>query len=239
METIQSYCFHDVYSVQFDWMTWNLRTIMLTLAQSAKWYVREREPGTWIAKIGTGLIVHSFKQPSIITYQPSDKLITRGTWATSFTRETVLIKNTFAQSHDYTLTLIRRGKKTIISFLRMEWSLFVKTCVPFIQTCSVSSLVKIGTVVLENKILKFCQCIFAISFLSPLEKQTWIPFTHVCVVLSLIEIGQVVQEKKMKLWKVYDDNNNATTTKTTDNRQISIRKAETGSGELKIRICSL
>ena len=30
--------------------------------------------------------------------------------------------------------------------------------------------VEIGSVVLENKISKFCQCIFTISYLSPLEK---------------------------------------------------------------------
>ena len=44
--------------------------------------------------------------------------------STSLTWETT---NTFAQSYDYTITLIKRDKKTInISFLRIEWSLFVK-----------------------------------------------------------------------------------------------------------------
>ena len=49
----------------------------------------------------------------------------------------------------------------------------------------------------------FCQCIFAISFLSSLEKrsgpsfeQTRIPFTSECVVPSLVEIDQVVLDFK-------------------------------------------
>ena len=36
-------------------------------------------------------------------------------------------------------------------------------------------------------------------------EQTWIPFTQGCFVLSLVEIGSVVLEKKMKMWKVYDN----------------------------------
>ena len=49
------------------------------------------------------------------------------------------------------------------------------------------SLVEIGSVVLKKKIFKFCQCIFAISKLSPLGKrwgssieQIWIPFIQGC-----------------------------------------------------------
>ena len=51
----------------------------------------------------------------------------------------------------------------------------------------VPSLVEIGPVVLEKKIFKFCQCIFAISLFSPLQKghgpsfeQTWITFIQGC-----------------------------------------------------------
>ena len=40
----------------------------------------------------------------------------------------------------------------------------------FTQKCIVKSLVKIGPVVVENKILKFCKCIFAISLYPPWEK---------------------------------------------------------------------
>ena len=32
------------------------------------------------------------------------------------------------------------------------------------------------------------------------------PFTQGCFVQSLVEIGLVVLEKKMKMWKVYDNN---------------------------------
>ena len=33
-------------------------------------------------------------------------------------------------------------------------------------------------------------------------------FTKGCFVLSLVEIGPVVMEKKIKIWKVYDNNDN-------------------------------
>ena len=66
------------------------------------------------------------------------------------------------------------------------------------------SLVEIGPVVLEKKILKFRKCIFAISKESPLGKrkgpsieQSWIPFTQECNVLSLVEIGPVVLDRKI------------------------------------------
>ena len=67
------------------------------------------------------------------------------------------------------------------------------------------SLVEIGPVFLEEKIFKFCQCIFSISFLSPLGKgqgplleQTWIPFTQGSITPSLVEIGSVV----LKIFKL-------------------------------------
>ena len=47
---------------------------------------------------------------------------------------------------------------------------FEQTWIPFTQGCFVTSLVEIGSVVLEKKIFKFWQCIFAISQLSPLGK---------------------------------------------------------------------
>ena len=57
--------------------------------------------------------------------------------------------------------------------------------------------------VLEKKIFKFRQCIFAISQLSPLGRgqglsfeHNGIPFTQGCFVSSLVEIGRVVLEKK-------------------------------------------
>ena len=82
----------------------------------------------------------------------------------------------------------------------------------------------------------------------PSFAQTWIPFTQGCFAPSLVETGSVVLEKKMKMWKVYNDDNDSdgqilirkahlsllqrwakkfTTTPTTktDNGQILIRKA--------------
>ena len=52
--------------------------------------------------------------------------------------------------------------------------------------------------------------------------QTWIPFNQWWIVPSLVEIGPVVLEK-LKMWKVYDNNNKNTTS--TDNGHILIRKA--------------
>ena len=34
--------------------------------------------------------------------------------------------NTFKKGYDYIITLIRRGKVPYISFMRIEWPLFVK-----------------------------------------------------------------------------------------------------------------
>ena len=83
---------------------------------------------------------------------------------------------------------------------RIHW-FFIWT--NFTQGCFVPSLVEIGLVVLEKKILKMRQCIFAISLLSPLGKeqrpsfeQTWIPYIQGCIESSLVEIGPVVLQKK-------------------------------------------
>ena len=40
-------------------------------------------------------------------------------------------------------------------------------------------------------------------------EQTEFPFTQGCLVPSLVEIGPVVLEKKMKMWKFYDNDNDA------------------------------
>ena len=42
----------------------------------------------------------------------------------------------------------------------------------------------------------------------PLFEQSWIPFTQGHFVPNLVEIGLVVLEKKMKMWKVYYNNDN-------------------------------
>ena len=66
--------------------------------------------------------------------------------------------------------------------------------IPFTKWWIEPSLVEIGHVVLEKKILNFSQCFFAFSYLSPLE-HTWMPITQGCSVPSLVEIGRVVLEK--------------------------------------------
>ena len=97
------------------------------------------------------------------------------------------------------------------------------------QGCFVPSLVEIGSVVLEKKIFKFCQCIFAISLLSPLGKgqgpsfeQIWIPLTQGCFVPRLVEIDPVVQEKMNNVKSLQTDGQ--TEGQTDDGRQV-IRKA--------------
>ena len=62
--------------------------------------------------------------------------------------------NTFAQSYDYAVTLIRREKRHI-SFLRIEWSLFVSSSLTKVHVCFVPSVAEIGPKVLERKIFKF------------------------------------------------------------------------------------
>ena len=92
------------------------------------------------------------------------------------------------------------------------------------------SLIKIGPVVLEKKVFKFPQSIFAIS-LWPFYEQTDIFFTQGCFVLRLAEIGPAVLEKKKTMMTT---TTMVRTTTTTDNGQISIRKVACafGSGEL-------
>ena len=61
------------------------------------------------------------------------------------------------------ITLIRKGKNPIISFLRINWSLFVKPWVSFTQGCFVPRWVEIGPAVPEKKTFNFCQYILAIA----------------------------------------------------------------------------
>ena len=90
------------------------------------------------------------------------------------------------------------------------WPLIWTNLNPRHQECFVPNVVEIGQMVLEKKILKFLQCIFGISWLSPLGigcgpsfEQTWIPFTQEFFVPTLFEIGPVVLEKMIKIRKVY------------------------------------
>ena len=77
--------------------------------------------------------------------------------------------NTFVQSYDDIITSIR--KNHIISFVRIERSIFVKKKKKIESPSSKDTLCRVWSKlkVLERKILKLGQCIFAISLLSPLE----------------------------------------------------------------------
>ena len=63
-------------------------------------------------------------------------------------------------------------------------------------------------------------------------EETWIPFTQGCFVPSLVEIGPVVLEKKMKMWKVYE-NDDGQRRRTTDKFWSEKLTWAFGSGELK------
>ena len=61
---------------------------------------------------------------------------------------------------------LREEKKPIIYLPPLEKGLgpsFEKNLISFTQGCFVLSLVEIGQLVLEKKIFKFCQFVFAIS----------------------------------------------------------------------------
>ena len=65
------------------------------------------------------------------------------------------------------------------------------------------------------------------EFIGSSFEQTWIPYTQGCVVPRWVEIGPVVLEKKMKMWKVYDNDDD-----NDDGQQTKLTWAF-GSGELK------
>ena len=127
-------------------------------------------------------------------------------------RKQLILINTYG----YIITLIKRRKnplclkkKPLFTFWEFNGSSFEETWIPFIQGCIVPSLVEISQMVLKKKILKFRQCIFAISLSSPLGKgldtsfeHIWIPFTQGCFVPSLVKICPVILEKKSQIGKV-------------------------------------
>ena len=112
--------------------------------------------------------------------------------------------NTFAQSYDYTMTLIKREKRLTLSFL-LNWYGRYLYIVEFPSPKeALRRWVEIGPLVPYLKIFKkFNQCILAISQLSPLGKgygplfeQCWIPLIQGCFVPSLVEIGLMVLKGK-------------------------------------------
>ena len=102
------------------------------------------------------------------------------------------------------IIMLIKKKKPIIYIIRIEGSFHFFS--PKDDLCQI--WLKLVLAVLENNIFKFCQCIFAISWLSPLGKglgpsfdQTWILVNQECIVPSLVEIGPVVLEEKNFLIK--------------------------------------
>ena len=65
----------------------------------------------------------------------------------------------------------------------------------------------------------------------PLEKggALHLPFPQGCFVPSLVEIGPVVLEKKMKMWKVYDNDND-------DGQQTDFDQKNTHIHKIKIEL---
>ena len=103
--------------------------------------------------------------------------------------------------------IISPGKKTR-PFICLNW-------IPFTQEWFMPNVFEIGPVVLERKIFfnlsmyfRNFIIIFPWKRMGPSFEQTWIPCTQGCFVPSLVEIGPMVLEKKMKMWKVYDNNDN-------------------------------
>ena len=62
--------------------------------------------------------------------------------------------------YDISWRWLREVKKTVLTLWEFIGSSFEETWIPFTQRCFVPRLVEIGSVVLEKRILKFCQCIF-------------------------------------------------------------------------------
>ena len=80
--------------------------------------------------------------------------LTIGPWATSLTRDTVQINKYFVHKYtyhnDYTITLIERRKLTPFGIL---YGPYLQILNPLYQRSFMSSLVKIGLLVLEKKTL--------------------------------------------------------------------------------------
>ena len=129
--------------------------------------------------------------------------ITRSTW------ETLPINKTFSQSMVKTLHWLRKKKHNLLEI----WMFLVcKIRVLFTQGCFVGVqvwlkfqmkkmliFVEISPLVLEKKIFRFRQYIFAISLAPSLEKergpsfeQTWIPFTKGYFLPNLVVIGPLI-----------------------------------------------
>ena len=109
----------------------------------------------------------------------------------------------FVHRYDYIIMFIGRVKP-IFSFLRIEWSLFVKPRVPLTQGCFVPNLVEpgpIGGKYFQISSMYFLYCIIIFPW-----KSVWnLIWTNLnpgaitlgCFVPDLVEIGRVFLEKKI------------------------------------------
>ena len=59
------------------------------------------------------------------------------------------------------------------------------------------------------------------EFIGSSFEETWIPFTQGCFVPSLVEIGSVVLKKKMKMWKVYDNDDDTDNANNADGQRTN------------------
>ena len=113
----------------------------------------------------------------------------------------------------------------IIAHWKRVWPFTWRTWIPFTKRCIVLSLVEIAPAVLEKKIFQILLMHFRYFVIISPWKTTgpfiWTELTSLCPRMLCDKFGwnwrAVVLEKRMKMWKVYDDENN-------DNGQILLDK---------------
>ena len=101
-------------------------------------------------------------------------------------------------------------KNNHLLFFVIKWSLFVKPWVPFTKRCFLPHLVEIGSLVLQQKILKFCQYFSLFRNYLPLEKgvalclnKYEIPSPKDALCQVWLKLAQLGSWEKMKKWKVH------------------------------------
>ena len=78
-------------------------------------------------------------------------------------------------TYNYTITLIKSKKKTLLTLWELNGSSFKQTSIPFTQGCIVPSLVEISQVVLEKKIFLISSMYFRYFVIISPWKRVW-PF---------------------------------------------------------------
>ena len=73
-------------------------------------------------------------------------------------------------TYDYTITLIKRRKKTFLTLLEFIGSSFEETWIPFTQGCLVPNLVEIGPVVWRRRFFNFVNVFSLFRNYLPFEK---------------------------------------------------------------------